>query len=206
MDFSKVFPFQKNASATEKEIYFSENNILGDIPEVYKQFLKETNGMVLNMCVLYDTDSIVEMYKVNEFAKYAPNYLSIGNDNGDRELIIKAEKDACICGFLDAGAIGTAEPEEWFNFVSWIENGCEMLEEKNRTAEWGNVSIINIPDDKLKFLIEMKKVFALSISTGSLLKEVNSLPFIVVRGIYIGKAKKLINQTTFPECYKFSCE
>ena len=110
--------------------------------------------MVLNLCVLYDTDSIVEMYKVNEFAKYAPNYLSIGNDNGDRELVIKAEKDACVCGFLDAGAIGTAEPDEWFNFVLWIENGCEMLEEK--PAEWGNISIINIPDDKLKFLMEMK--------------------------------------------------
>ena len=37
-------------------------------------------------------------------------------------------------------------------------------------------------------------------------KEVNSLPFIVVRGIHIGKAKKLINQTTFPDCYKFSGE
>ena len=204
MDLSKVFSFQKNSPATENEINFSENNILGDLPEVYKQFLRETNGMVLNLCVLYDTDSIVEMYKVNEFAKYAPNYLSIGNDNGDRELVIKAEKDACVCGFLDAGAIGTAEPDEWFNFVLWIEKGCEMLEEK--PAEWGNISIINIPDDKLKFLMEMKKIFALSISTGILLKEVNSLPFIVVRGIHIGKAKKLINQTTFPDCYKFSGE
>ena len=116
----------------------------------------------------------------------------------------KSWKDACVCGFLDAGAIGTAEPDEWFNFVLWIENGCEMLEEK--PAEWGNISIINIPDDKLKFLMEMKKIFALSISTGILLKEVNSLPFIVVRGIHIGKAKKLINQTTFPDCYKFSGE
>ena len=96
MDLSKVFSFQKNSPATENEINFSENNILGDLPEVYKQFLRETNGMVLNLCVLYDTDSIVEMYKVNEFAKYAPNYLSIGNDNGDRELVIKAEKDACV--------------------------------------------------------------------------------------------------------------
>lgn len=77
MDLSKVFSFQKNSPATENEINFSENNILGDLPEVYKQFLRETNGMVLNLCVLYDTDSIVEMYKVNEFAKYAPNYLSM---------------------------------------------------------------------------------------------------------------------------------
>ena len=67
MNLSKVFSIQKNSPATENEINFSENNILGEIPEVYKQFLRETNGMVLNLCVLYDTDSIVEMYKVNEF-------------------------------------------------------------------------------------------------------------------------------------------
>lgn len=47
MDLSKVFSFQKNSPATENEINFSENNILGDLPEVYKQFLRETNGMVL---------------------------------------------------------------------------------------------------------------------------------------------------------------
>lgn len=204
MDLSRLLSIQKNSPATENEIYFSENNILGEIPEVYKQFLRETNGMVLNLCVLYDTDSIVEMYKVNEFAKYAPNYLSIGNDNGDRELLIKAEKDAYLCGFLDASEIGISEPDEWFDFVSWTDNGCEMIEEKS--AECGNVSIINIPNDKLKFLMETKKVFALSISTSILLKEVNSLPFIIVRGIHIGKAKKLINQTTFPDCYKFSGE
>ena len=45
--------------------------------------------------------------------------------------------------------------------------------------------------------------FSLSISTGILLKEVDSLPYIVVRGIHINKAKKLINQTTYPECYSF---
>ena len=203
MNLSKISIFKKNYPATEKDIGFSENSILGEIPEVYKQFLRITNGMILNMCVLYDTDSVVEMYNANEFAKYAPDYLSIGNDNGDRELIIKAEKDACMCGFLDAGAIGTAAPDEWFDFTEWVENGCEILEESNRIAQWGNVSIINIPDNKLQFLMETKKIFSLSISTGILLKEVDSLPYIVVRGIHINKAKKLINQTTYPECYSF---
>ena len=71
----------------------------------------------------------------------------------------RLEKNVCVCGFLDAGAIGTAEPDEWFNFVLWIENGCEMLEEK--PAEWGHISIINIPDDKLKFLMENEKNFCI---------------------------------------------
>ena len=61
----------------------------------------------MNLCVLYDTQSIVESYECNEFAEYAPGYISIGNDNGDRELIIKAEKGAVLCGFLDAAEIGS---------------------------------------------------------------------------------------------------
>lgn len=202
MDLSKVLPLQKNFPAAEKDILFSEESLLGEIPEVYKQFLRKTNGMVLNNCVLYDTESIVEMYNTNEFIKYAPGYLSIGNDNGDRELVMKAEKNACDCGFLDAGAIGTAEPDEWFDFVSWVENGCNMLEEKELT-QWGNVSIIKIPDDKLKFLMETKKVFGLSISTGVLLKEINRLPYTIVRGITEAKAKRLMNRTGFSECYQF---
>ena len=39
MDLSRLLSIQKNSPATENEIYFSENNILGEIPEVYKQFL-----------------------------------------------------------------------------------------------------------------------------------------------------------------------
>ncbi len=157
MDLSKVLSFKKNSPAEEKDIELCENHIGRDIPEVYKQFLRETNGMVLDMCVLYDIDSIVEMYNVHEFEKYAPNYLSIGNDNGDRELIMKAEKGAFECGFLDAGAIGTAEPDEWFDFAAWLKNGCEIIKEESCTSNIGVVEIINIPSDKLKFLVEAKK-------------------------------------------------
>lgn len=46
----------------------------------------------MNLCVLYDTSTIIESYECNEFSINMPGYISIGNDNGDRELIMKAEK------------------------------------------------------------------------------------------------------------------
>ena len=53
MDPVRSFDFKRILLATEIEINFSENNILGDLPEVYKQFLREINGMVLRfMCVI----------------------------------------------------------------------------------------------------------------------------------------------------------
>ena len=126
MNLKNLEYIKKNAPATKEEIENVEKHINGVLPKIYKEFLRQANGMVLDLCVLYDTHRIVESYECNEFADYAPGYISIGNDNGDRELIIKAEKGAVQCGFLDAAELGEGESEEWFDFKLWVENGCEM--------------------------------------------------------------------------------
>lgn len=201
MNLKNLEYIEKNNPVTKEEIDFAEKHINGELPKVYKEFLRYANGMVMNLCVLYDTQRIVESYECNEFAEYAPGYISIGNDNGDRELIIKAEKGAVLCGFLDAAEIGSSEPEEWFNFKSWVENGCEMDEEDD--TEYGNVYITKLPDEKLKFLAETKKIFALSISTGVLYQQVNTLPCVIVQQITESKADILMQKTSYPKCYKF---
>ena len=201
MNLKNLEYIEKNNPVTKEEIDFAEKRINGELPKVYKEFLRYANEMVMNLCVLYDTQRIVESCECNEFAEYAPGYISIGNDNGDRELIIKAEKGAVLCGFLDAAEIGSSEPEEWFNFKSWVENGCEMDEEDD--TEYGNVYITKLPDEKLKFLAETKKIFALSISTGVLYQQVNTLPCVIVQQITESKADILIQKTSYPECYKF---
>ena len=201
MNLKNLEYIEKNNPVTKEELDCAEKRINGELPKVYKEFLRYANGMVMNLCVLYDTQRIVESCECNEFAEYAPGYISIGNDNGDRELIIKAEKGAVLCGFLDAAEIGSSEPEEWFNFKSWVENGCEMDEEDD--TEYGNVYITKLPDEKLKFLAETKKIFALSISTGVLYQQVNTLPCVIVQQITESKADILIQKTSYPECYKF---
>lgn len=216
MDLSNIEFIQKNEPTTEKEIQLAESQIHGLLPDIYKDFLHLTNGMVLNLCVLYSTSDLIEMYECNEFEKYAPDYISIGNDNGDRELIIKAEKNAVLCGFLDAGSIGTSEPDEWFDFKSWLEQGCIMNDDTEDdedidcddcddldSPEYGKVYITSLPDEKLKFLNETKKLFALSISTGVLYKQVTHLPCVIKEGITESYARIIISKTSFPECYDF---
>ena len=202
MNLKNLEYIEKNNPVIKEEIDFAEKRINGELPKVYKEFLRYANGMVMNLCVLYDTQSIVESYECNEFAEYAPGYISIGNDNGDRELIIKAEKGAVLCGFLDAAESGSSEPEEWFNFKSWAESGCEMDDEEDDTG-YGNVYITKLPDEKLKFLAETKKIFALSISTGVLYQQVNTLPCVIVQQITESKADILRQKTSYPKCYKF---
>ena len=76
------------------------------------------------------------------------------------------------------------------------------MDEEDDT-EYGNVYITKLPDEKLKFLAETKKIFALSISTGVLYQQVNTLPCVIVQQITESNADILIQKTSYPECYKF---
>lgn len=63
--------------------------------------------------------------------------------------------------------------------------------------------IIKLPKDKLKFLAETKRIFALNISAGILYKKVNKLLYAIMKDVYESKADTYIEQTSFPECYEF---
>lgn len=203
MNLNNLKPIEVYPPATEKEIILAEQKISKIIPQIYRDFLKITNGMLLDNCVFYGTETIAEMYKTHEFSEYAPDYISVGNDNGDREIIIKAEKDAVLCGLLDAGSIGTDEPN-WFDFAEWLENGCEFIEEYEiDLARKGKICIVRIPDEKTKFLTETKKIFSLAVTASELMKGVKTLPYTIVEDITGARAQKLINETSFRECYKF---
>ena len=103
MNRDKLEILERCVPATEADILRVEELLKCSIPNVYKDFLYKMNGASLNLCALYGTDSIYEMYQCHEFAKYAPQYISIGNDNGGSELIMYAKR--CVsCGFIDAGA------------------------------------------------------------------------------------------------------
>ena len=185
----------------QKKIESVEKHIKETIPKVYKEVLRYVNWIAMNLCVLYDTSTIIESYECNEFSVNMPGYISIGNDNGDRELIMKVEKGATLCGFLDAAEIGNSEVEEWFDFKSWLENGCEM--EDDEDSEYGKVYIVKIPGDKLKFLAETKKLFALPISTGILYRKINHLPCAIVDDMKEALADTIIKKTSHPDCYEY---
>lgn len=107
------------------EIKSVEKKINKVIPDVYKSFLLQTNGAVMDYCVLYGTERIVMAEEIHDMKKYAPQYVCIGNDNGDYELVMKAENNAVLCGFMESGSMGIIEPE-WFDFEDWVNKGCPV--------------------------------------------------------------------------------
>ena len=68
MNLKNLEYIEKNNPVTKEEIDFAEKRINGELPKVYKEFLRYANGMVMNLCVLYDTQRIVESCECNEFA------------------------------------------------------------------------------------------------------------------------------------------
>lgn len=109
-----------------QEIESTERNIGKVLPNVYKQFLFLTNDAIMNDCVLYSLDRIVLVDDTYNMEKYALQYVCIGNNNGDYELIMEAKEEAVLCGFIDIGSIGVIEPHEWFNFEQWVDKGCPI--------------------------------------------------------------------------------
>ena len=55
MNLKNLEYIEKNNPVTKEEIDFAEKRINGELPKVYKEFLRYANGMVMNLCVLYDT-------------------------------------------------------------------------------------------------------------------------------------------------------
>lgn len=202
MNYNNIDYMEKNAPATKEDIQYVKKQINETIPKLYKEVLSYSNGISMSLCVLYDTSTVIESYECNEFSINMPGYISIGNDNGDRELIMKAEKETTKCGFLDATEIGNSEVEEWFDFKSWVENGCK-IEDNEEDSEYGKVYIVKVPDDKLKFLAETKKLFALPFSTGVLYKKINHLPCAIVDDMKEALADTIIKKTSHPDCFEY---
>ena len=87
----------RNTPASEKEIKEIEKSLKLEIPDVYRQFLLKTNGMVYDLCVLYGTDDIVDSYINNQLAEYASGYLSIGMIMETENLLLRLiKKRQCV--------------------------------------------------------------------------------------------------------------
>ena len=111
-----------------------------------------------------------------------------------------SEKEIKKIGSIDAGAIGTAQPGEWFCFSEWVENGCMMRSENDSLSDEVDIMIIAVPDDRIKFLVEIQKVFSLKIPMSEFRKNIENLPYVIVKDIKYAKAKKLIAKLKYPEC------
>lgn len=128
-DFSKLeFVSERKVPANLQEIVDVEKKLELTIPNIYKEFLLEMNGAEISDAVLYSTDDLVEMNILNEVREYAPGFISIGSDNGDYELIMKATKDEIVFRLVDAGSMVPDDEYDTIypSFKDWINSGAVL--------------------------------------------------------------------------------
>ncbi len=193
---------KKRISEVEKKL-----NII--IPKVYKAFLNENSDMEFDDGILYDIDSLEERYITLEFAEYAPEFIPIGNNNGDYELVMKSGSKTTKFGFLEQGSIGTLKPENLQNFSKWYENGHSFsFDDEYDNVDWSkNVNIIlkKTPENKAKTLMTIRKALKLDISISELLSIADNAPCMLTNKYSAAIAKSIITEYQLDEWleYKF---
>lgn len=170
------------------------------IPQVYKDFLEKDLEMIIDDGVLYDIDTIAESYKSLEFAIYAPEYIPIGNDNGDYELVMKSGSKTTKFGVLEQGSIGTLNPEHLQSFSKWYDNGhsfnFDNVEDLDGLDWSKNVKIIlkKNPKKEVKVLMTIKKAFKMDLSISELLSIASNAPCILTEKYSAAIAKSTIEE------------
>lgn len=186
-----------NNTPLETRISEVEKNLCIIIPKIYKIFLFENNDMYFDDGILYDIDSIEKRYTALEFNKYTPNYIPIGNDNGDYELVMKSGIKVTRFGFLEQGSIGTLEPEHLQNFIQWYKNGHNFSLDTDDDIDWSkNVQVIltKCPQNKVQTMMNVRKALRLDTPISKLLSVADKTPYVLTDNLSAAAAKSIIEK------------
>lgn len=186
-----------NNTPLEARISEVEENLCIIIPKVYKDFLFENNEMNFDDGILYDIDSIEERYTTLEFNKYAPNYIPIGNDNGDYELVMKSGIRVTRFGFLEQSSVGALEPEHLHNFVQWYKSGHDFSFDTDDDIDWSkNVQVIltKCPQNKARIMMNIRKSLRLDTPISELLSVADKAPYVLTDNLSAAVAKSIIDK------------
>lgn len=167
------------------------------IPKVYRDFLLENKDMNFNDGILYDVDAMEERYTTLEFNKYAPNYIPIGNNNGDYELVMKSGINVTKFGFLEQGSIGILEPEHIQSFIQWYKSGHNFSFDVEDDIDWSkNVQVIlmKCPQNKTRTMMTIRNALGLDIPISELLSVADKTPYLLTDNLSAAIAKSIIEK------------
>lgn len=199
INLSKVSDLAKNTAASDIEIQEVENLLKLELPNVYKDLLRYTNGFSIGGgLVIYGTEDIVERNETWEVDEYASGFIAIGDDGGGNVFLMLQDADEKVVLVIDSGDINPSHANLVnSDFNKWVNSGCLNEIEKKTSIEIPNtcnILLVKPPNEGLKDLIKIKNVLGIEISTGDLLKGSKNPPFILVERFPYGKAKKLMEK------------
>lgn len=199
INLSKVSDLAKNTAASDIEIQEVENLLKLELPNVYKDLLRYTNGFSIGGgLVIYGTEDIVERNETWEVDEYASGFIAIGDDGGGNVFLMLQDADEKEVLVIDSGDMNPSHANlVTSDFNKWVNSGClNEIEQKTsiEIPDTCNILLVKSPNEGLKDLIKIKNVLGIEISTADLLKGSKNPPFILVERFPYGKAKKLMEK------------
>lgn len=197
-----------NNKELETRIFEVEKRLNICVPKVYKDFLAENTNLFHDgvMCfddgILHDIETIEEMYMTLQFDKYAPEYIPIGNDNGDYALVMKSGRRVTRFGILEHGSIGTLKPEYLQNFSQWYKNGHSFLFDEEDDVDWSKkvqVVLKKSPENKTRTMIAIRKALMLDTPISELLSAADNTPFVLTDKHSAAIVKSIIEEYQLDE-------
>ena len=179
------------------------------IPKVFINFISESPQTEFDNGILYHIDQIQAQYFLLEFDKYAPEYIPIGNDNGDYELIMESGIDNKRVGIIEQGSIGSVFPE-WLNdFSTWLVTGHSFAsltqnDDDIKWSEYVKVILKKEPIERTKVMMLIRKAFALNVPITKLLSESHNIPYMITDKYTAAQAKHIIEKYHIGEWVCFS--
>lgn len=169
-------------------------------PLSYLDFLQYTNGYLFDASstLFYSSNEIVERNKTFEVDKYLPDYIAIGDQDGDKLILMKKNQTAKQVFIADSFSISMDNFKfcKQFDDLSLFIASCKKnsVEQDDVDNEALYDVILNSPISDKKLILALKNVFSYTGTIGTLMISCQNPPFAIKSSINYGLAKKLINQ------------
>lgn len=200
IDLSKVTNIILNHSIDAAEIETLEREMNVNLPKVYRDLLKYTNGFSIDGgLTIYGTMNIIERNLTWEVDGYAKGYVAIGDDGGGNVFLMHQGSEAKDVFTVDSGDMNPGNARKLTSdFTRWVSEGCINKSEDKSINQISHdicdLVLVNTLSGGAKDLIQIKNIIGLEISMGELLKGSKKPPFVLVKDFPYGKARKLIEK------------
>ncbi|MET8044662.1 hypothetical protein ABZU25_27805 [Micromonospora sp. NPDC005215] len=146
---------------------------------------------------IYGPDEIADRNLAYEVPEYAPGLLLIGSDGGGDGLFVATNDPDPEVVLIDLGAVGTSDGRRAGRLSVLAAEGFRSInsaEDARIEPAAGPIDVLVTHRPGVKALVEIRKLFHLSLPISALTAADAHYPMVVLTDVYYGKYAEAINQ------------
>ncbi|MEU7590907.1 hypothetical protein AB0A95_32010 [Micromonospora sp. NPDC049230] len=147
---------------------------------------------------LYGPDEIAERNLTYEISDYAPGLLLIGDDGGGAGLFVARNDPAPEVVLIGLGAVGSDDGTRVGRLSGLAVDGFRSMKSAedvgDEAAPTGPIDILVTHRPGMKALMEIRRLFHLSLPISALIAADAHYPMVVLTDVYYGKYAEALGQ------------